>query len=296
MTSNTTPLVSVLMPFYNAGSDFKTALQSILNQTYTNWELLLCDDASTDDSLEVARSIRDERVIVWSSGKNKGLAGRLNECIDRARGQFIARMDSDDVSYPERFRSQVEFLQSHPEIDLVGCNMLICGEDGAPLGKRSLPLEHEQIIAHPVVGFPMAHPTWMARGEWYRHYRYDPSAIRFEDAELLYRSHKSSRFANLPDLLYGYRELRGGFRKRVKSRIGRVRYLNSRHDAAGRWNAYSAAAVESLKLVSDAALVAVSARYAIMRRREERLSDSEGALWRNVFAAANGNKTELAIS
>jgi glycosyltransferase involved in cell wall biosynthesis len=284
------PLISVLLPFYNAGSDFKTALQSILNQTYTNWELLLCDDASTDDSLEVARSIRDERVIVWSSGKNKGLAPRLNECIDRARGEFIARMDSDDVSYPERFRTQVDFLLAHPEIDLVGCNMLICGEDGTPLGKRRLPLKHEEIVAHPSLGFGMAHPTWMARAPWYRQYRYDPSAIRFEDAELLYRSHKNSRFANLPDLLHGYREMRSGIGKRLKSRIGRVRYLHTRHDAGQRWTAYRATLAESLKFVSDAALVAASARYTMLRRREERLSDSESALWRNVFDAANGTR------
>ena len=281
------PLVSVLMPFLNGGDGFKAALQSILNQTYDNWELLLCDDGSSDGSLELARSIRDERITAWSDGKRKGLAERLNECIDRARGEFIARMDADDVSYPERFRCQVEFLSTHPEIDLVGCSMLIFGEDGDSLGKRRLPAKHEQIVANPSLGFGVAHPTWMARAPWFHQHRYDASAVRYEDVELLYRSYKTSRFANLPELLYGYREMRGGFHKRLKTRIGRVRYLHLRHDNSERWTAYRAALMESVRIVSDAVLVAASARYAMLRLREERLSESETANWRNVFDSAS---------
>jgi glycosyltransferase involved in cell wall biosynthesis len=283
-----TPLVSVLMPFLNAGSGFSAALGSILNQTYGNWELLLCDDGSTDGSLALAGSIRDQRITVWSDGRRKGLAARLNECLDRARGEFIARMDADDISYPERFRDQVAFLSARPDIDLVGCSMLIFGEDGEPLGKRRLPLEHAQIVAHPSLGFGLAHPTWMARAPWFRRHRYDVSAVRYEDVELLYRSHENSRFANLPDLLYGYRELRAGFQKRLQTRIGRVRYLNIRHHRKERGTFYRAALAESVRIVSDAALVAVSARYAMLRLREQRLSQTEAAAWRHVFDAALG--------
>jgi glycosyltransferase involved in cell wall biosynthesis len=291
-----TPLVSVLMPFFNGGNDLRVALHSILNQSYDNWELLLCDDGSTDGSLALARSVRDERIKMWSDGKRTGLAGRLNECIDRARGEFIARMDADDVSYPERFCSQVEFLSAHPEIDLVGCSMLIFGEDGAPLGKRCLPVEHERIVAHPSLGFGVAHPTWMVRAPWFRRHPYDLSALRYEDVELLYRCYKSSRFANLPEILYGYREMRRGFRKRLKTRIGRVRYLHACHDASERATFYQAALAESLKIVSDAALVAFSARYAMLKLREGRLSDSESADWRQVFDAVNATEGGLAMS
>jgi glycosyltransferase involved in cell wall biosynthesis len=280
--NSTTPLVTILMPFYNAGKGFKAALTSILNQTYENWELLLCDDGSTDGSLTIARSIRDERVIVWSDGKRKGLAGRLNECIDRARGEFMARMDADDVSYPERFLKQVEFLLSHPEIDLVGCEMLIFGEDGSPLGQRRLPEEHEGIVARPHLGFGLAHPTWMARATWFRKFRYDPAALRYEDAEMLYRSFRSSRFANLPEILYGYREVRGGVWKRLQTRMGRVRYLKT-HAGTGRATYYRAAAAEAVKTVFDAALVATSARYAMLRLREQSLAPEEAGRWRNVF-------------
>lgn len=282
------------MPFYNAGDGFRAALRSILHQTYENWELLLCDDGSTDGSLALARSFDDDRIRVWSDGKRKGLAGRLNECIDRARGELIARMDADDISYPERFRRQAELLLAHPEIDLVGCSMLIFSEDGAPLGKRRLPGEHERIVARPSLGFGLAHPTWMGRAPWFHRHRYDPSALRYEDVELLYRSYRSSRFANLPESLYGYRELRGGFRKRLQTRIGRVHYLCGRHDAADRWTSYRAVLAESVRIAADATLSAVSARYAMLRIREERLSVSEAAEWREVFDAANGSGSEPA--
>src|SRR3954451_5760594 len=135
------PLVSIIMPFHNAGSTIDAALRSIQEQTYTDWELLLCDDGSTDDSRQRVRWYADSRFEVWSDGTRKGLAQRLNECIDRARGKYIARMDSDDICYPERLEAQVRFLQQNSDVDLAGCDMLIFGETGQPLGRRTLPRE-----------------------------------------------------------------------------------------------------------------------------------------------------------
>lgn len=282
-----TPMVSVIMPFLNAGSGFRAAIQSILNQTYENWELLLCDDGSVDASLAVAESICDRRVNVWSDGRRLGLAARLNECIDRARGEYIARMDADDVSYPDRLRRQVEFLEKHPHIDMVGCRMLIFGENGASLGKRPVPEQHEDIVADPALGFGVAHPTWVGRAAWFRRYRYDRHALRYEDVELLYRAYRSSQFANLSDVLYGYRELRGGFQKRLKTRLGRVRYLRAVQESATQAIFFRAALTESVKAASDAALTAMSARYVMLRLREEPLTRAEDALWRSVFDAAS---------
>ena len=289
------PLVSVILPFLNGGPAFGPALRSILRQTYTHWELLLCDDGSTDGSLELANSLRDPRVIVWSDGRTKGLAARLNECIARASGTMIARMDADDISYPQRFRRQVTFLQTHPEIDLVGCRMLICGEDGSPLGKRPLPLDHAEIVRHPATGFGLAHPTWMARAAWYLEHQYDPQALRFEDAELLQRAYRTSRFANLPELLYGYRELRGGFRKRWKTRLGRVRYLQARSAETGRALFYRAALAESIKVVADAALAASGTRYAMLRRREDALDAEEVREWRSFLDQLNQPTADILL-
>lgn len=289
------PLVSVILPFLNAGPAFGPALRSMLQQTSSNWELLLCDDGSTDGSLEMAQSIPDSRVTVWSDGQTKGRAARLNECLLRARGELVARMDADDVSYPQRLQSQVTFLRMHPEIDVVGCRMLIFGEGGSPLGKRPLPLQHEEIVSNPAAGFGLAHPTWRARAAWYRQHRYDPSALRFEDAELLHRTYLTSRFANLPQLLYGYRELRGGFRKRLKTRLGRVRYLHARSGETGPRLFYRAALAESFKVAADGLLAITGTRYPMLRLREEPLDAAERMKWQAMFAALTQNSSPLTL-
>ncbi len=289
------PLVSVILPFLNAGPAFGPALRSMLQQTYSNWELLLCDDGSSDGSLEMAQSIRDSRVTVWSDGQTKGLAPRLNECLLRARGDLVARMDADDVSYPQRLQSQVTFLEANPEIDVVGCRMLIFGESGLPLGKRPLPLQHEEIVRNPAAGFGLAHPTWMARAAWYRQHPYDPQALRFEDAELLHRTYLSSRFANLPQLLYGYRELRGGFRKRLKTRLGRVRYLHARRGETGPRLFYRAALAESLKVAADGLLAITGTRYPMLRLREESLDAAERMKWQAMFIALTQQSSPLTL-
>lgn len=283
------PLVSVIMPFLNGGPAFGAALRSIQRQTYPNWELLLCDDGSNDGSLELARSLADPRVKVWSDGRRMGLAPRLNECLDRASGDLIARMDADDISFPDRFERQVGFLSGHPEVDVVGCPMLIFGEDGTPLGKRMAPLQHERIVADPALGFGLAHPTWMARADWYRQHRYDPTAIRFEDIELLYRAYRTSRFANLPELLYGYREMRGGFSKRLKTRMGRIRYLRLRRQAVGMGLLARAAVAETAKAASDALLALTGARYAMLKFREEQLSDQDLQMWNRIVTGEGVN-------
>jgi hypothetical protein len=192
-------------------------------------------------------------------------------------------MDADDVSYPDRLRQQCEYLQKHADVEVVGCPMLICGEDGSPLGKRSVPLDHAGIVANPALGFGLAHPTWMARASWYRAFLYDASALRFEDIELLYRAHGRSRFANVPAVLYGYREMRGGFRKRLKTRLGRVRYLCARNRELGKGLFLRATAAEACKVVMDAALAASSTRYQWLRVREEGLSPTEQIEWSNLL-------------
>jgi len=286
-------MISVILPFLNGGAAFPPAVRSILQQSCANLELLLCDDGSTDGSLEWARALPDPRVRVWSDGQSRGLAGRLNECIDRANGSLIARMDADDVSYPERLQRQARFLAAHPEIDLVGCQMLIFCEQGQTLGKRSIPLAHAEIMANPALGIGLAHPTWLVRREWYRRHYYDPKAIRFEDTELLLRSHATSRFANLPDVLYGYRELRHSFWKRCKTRVGRVGYLRAQRQTFGSGLYYRAALAEAAKLASDAALTAFWFRYAMLRAREGRLSRFEVAEWQKVYEPLFGSSPAM---
>jgi glycosyltransferase involved in cell wall biosynthesis len=290
------PLVSVILPFLNGGPAFAPALASILNQSYQNWELLLCDDRSTDGSLEMAQSLKDPRVQVWSDGKNKGLAARLNECISRAQGTLIARMDADDLSYPDRLARQVAYLEAHPATDVVGCPMLIFTEDGLAIGKRRAALDHAGITAHPATGFDLAHPTWMARAEWYLRHLYNPKALRYEDIELLYRSYKTSTFANLPEILYAYREMSGGLKKRLKTRLGRIQYLQARRQQFGTLLPLRAAITEACKTVADAAITGTGQRYAMLRQREQSLSTQEMNAWHAVLAGCVLHQQEEAMA
>src|SRR5512135_1398022 len=114
------PLVSIGMPVRNNEATLALAIRSILEQTYTNWELLLIDDGSSDGTLRVMRGFTDERIRIFSDGLSLGLPDRLNQAIDASRGEYFARMDGDDVSYPRRLGRQVDYLRHHPQVDLVG--------------------------------------------------------------------------------------------------------------------------------------------------------------------------------
>ena len=111
------PIVSVILPVYNGGEDLAAAIQSIINQTYTNWELILMDDGSTDGSLERMKEYKDPRIKLFSDGVNKGLSRRLNEAVSKTTGAYIARMDADDIAFPKRLEIQVKFLEANKEIE-----------------------------------------------------------------------------------------------------------------------------------------------------------------------------------
>src|SRR5688572_24039063 len=114
------------MSAYNASGTIGLALRSILTQTYQNWELIVVDDGSIDRTPEIISCIQDSRVrFIREPSRNRGLAARLNQCVRLARGQYIARMDADDVAYPHRLERQVQFLEAHRDIDLLGTGAVI---------------------------------------------------------------------------------------------------------------------------------------------------------------------------
>ena len=126
-------MVTIGLPFYNAEKYLALAIESVLQQTYTDWELLLLDDGSTDDSLSIAQSYaqKDSRIKVISDGKNKNLATRLNELPSLAQGLYLARMDADDIMHPARIERQLAVLKTHPEIDVLGTNAYIINDENA---------------------------------------------------------------------------------------------------------------------------------------------------------------------
>lgn len=200
------PLVTVAMPMYNAGDFLRLAVLSIVGQSFTDWELLIVDDGSTDDALRTIADIDDARIRILRDGANKGLAVRLNECIDTARGRYLARMDQDDVSYPARLMRQVAVLEANHDLDLVAVRAITIDESNKASGMFPSAVTHDDICAKPWRGFYFPHPTWMGRMEWFRKHRYAvPGPYFCEDQELLLRSYRTSRFGTIDETLFAYR-------------------------------------------------------------------------------------------
>ena len=219
------PIITIAMPFYNSAATLELSIRSLLNQSYGDFELLLCDDGSDDLGLAIARSFDDPRVICWSDGRRLRLAARLNQCIDRARGSYLARMDADDIAYPDRLARQLAFLGNHTEVDLCSAGAMVFGKQGRPLWRFSPALEHAAITRSPFRGFPLWHPLWMGHIEWFRRWRYEESAWLAQDQELLLRSYRLSRFANLPQVLLGYRRERVTLKKLFRYKLLHIQYV-----------------------------------------------------------------------
>ena len=124
-----TPLVSVAMPVFNGAQTIEPAIRSVLYQTYENWELILVEDGSTDETLARSRQFTDSRIRIISDGTNQGHGARLNQAIELSRGKYIARMDQDDLCFPERFELQVDFLEEKGIFD--NTLILFCSDNGA---------------------------------------------------------------------------------------------------------------------------------------------------------------------
>ena len=202
------PPVSVLMPVYNGEPYVGAAVWSILDQTFPDFELLVIDDGSRDDSLQTLSALarRDARLRLVSR-ENRGLVATLNELIAMARGRYVARMDADDLSQPARLARQVAFMDANPAIVALGSRAVFIDSDGLPITEFIDHLTHEQIeraLLRPVIG--ILHPTVMMRRDALvaaGGYRADFPHV--EDLDLFLRLGEAGRLENLPDVLLQYR-------------------------------------------------------------------------------------------
>jgi len=224
------PLVSVLMGVYNGAALLPGCVDSLLGQTYRNWELILCDDGSTDETHAVARQLaaaHPGRVTVLKNERNMGLAYSLNRCLAVALGELLARQDADDFSLPERFARQIAFLQTHPEYGWVSAGMTIFnerGEVGVRLGKEK-PVKTDLIQCS-----CFAHAPTMFRAEVLRSVGgYHVAHFTFkggEDYDLWMRLYSSGyRGYNLQESLYRVLEDRQAYRRKRSYRIRREMIL-----------------------------------------------------------------------
>src|SRR5260370_37503362 len=210
------PIIRIGMPLRNSSATVARAIESVLAQQFAAWELIVIDDGSTDGTAEIVRRFADPRIRLVEHAENRGLATRLNEAVRLSMGEFFARMDGDDVMYPERLRLQHEFLQLHRDVDLVGGAVLVFRGDGIRLGMRGARRTHEQICARPWSSFPIAHPTWTGRTAWFQNHPYPEDMIRAQDQALLRASFAGSPFATLGQIALGYREERLTLNKGVR--------------------------------------------------------------------------------
>ncbi len=208
-TSNPVPRVSVLMPVYNAQRYLAQAVESVLAQTWRDFELIVINDGSTDESEAMLRryAAADSRVRLVSR-PNTGYVVALNEMIGLARGDLLARMDADDVCLPARFERQVAYMDQHPECAACGCRVQLIDADGDALRDMSASTTHEQIDAAHLAGRggEIAHPAAMIRASAMRKvggYRTDLAPA--EDLDLFLRLGEVGSLANLPDRLLQYR-------------------------------------------------------------------------------------------
>lgn len=190
-------LVTIAIPIYNTEKYLRYSIQSVINQTYQNWELLLMEDGSTDSSLVIAKDFEllDSRIKVVSDGVNKGLIYRLNQSIKLASGNYYARMDADDVMAVNRIAEEVKVLNDNPQIDVVGSSTMLIDSSNNISGSRNMKGNNESFI----------HPSVMGRIEWFRDNNYDSNTFRVEDKDLWFRTAFKSTFYNIEKPLLFYR-------------------------------------------------------------------------------------------
>ena len=202
-----TPTVSVLMAAYNAEDFIQEAIESILNQTYTDFEFLIIEDGSKDSTKNIIESykLQDQRIRAFYNEINKGLIFSLNRGIDVARGKYIARMDADDISLPQRLETQVRFMELNDEIAVSSAWMKTLGKKKETLWKS--PTTHDEIMVQLFCNNCVWHPVSIIRKDAldFLDLRYNPNYLKAEDYKLWIEIAKNRPLANIPQVLHRYR-------------------------------------------------------------------------------------------
>lgn len=202
------PVVSVIMPVHNAGKYISQAIESVLSQTLTNFELIIIDDTSSDNSRKIMKKYAksDHRIRILINKTNTQVAASLNMGIRQAKSDLIARMDADDIAHPIRLELQYDLLSKHPDIAVVGANIQIIDKSGKTVSRRVYKEKDRDIKRTMYRYSPFAHPTVMMRKSvWKEFGGYDVSKVPCEDIDLWFKIGSKYQFANLNKYLLYYR-------------------------------------------------------------------------------------------
>ena len=221
--AHNTPLISVILPLYNAEKYIAQAVTSILQQTYKNFEFIIIDDGSTDNSAAIVNQIEDARIKVVSQ-KNAGMAAALNAGLKLAKGEFIARQDADDIAYPERFQKQISYLQDNPDCALLGTWAKIISEQNTNHRIHQHPSDNLTIQLHLLFNNPFVHSSVMIRKSSLDKVGYynTEKAHLTQDYDLWSRIARNYKVANLPEILQEYREVATGISQTTVSYSDKV--------------------------------------------------------------------------
>lgn len=201
-------MITIGLPFYNNQDTLEDAIKSILNQTYTNWELILANDGSTDGSLQIAKKMAalDPRIKITGDNINRKISYRLNQICDMAQGEYLVRMDSDDMMMPDRIEKQMNVLLEDTTIDVIDTAAYIINEKSEPIGIRGMDDITGWTKKDVLTKGLMFHPTVIAKTAWYKKNRYNEKYNRSEDLELWCRTFDDTVFSRVYEPLYIYRE------------------------------------------------------------------------------------------
>jgi glycosyltransferase involved in cell wall biosynthesis len=208
MNPDNTPFLTIGLPFFNNFNTLEKAVKSVQVQSYKNWELILLNDGSTDASLAVAERLmqRDSRISLVNDGENKGLVARLNQVIDMGKGDYIARMDADDMMMPGKLERQMAVLMENPDIDVIDTGAYTINEQDEPVGIRGVEELDTNNKKKALKNVLLFHPTIIVKTAWYRKNKYSPEFFRSEDYELWCRTFDTTIFYRITEPLFLYRE------------------------------------------------------------------------------------------
>lgn len=199
------PLVSVAMPVYNAENYIRKAIDSILNQTYKDFELIVVNDASTDKSAEIILTYNDPRIRYVENTSNMGIAKTRNKCVQLARGKYIAVLDNDDIARHNRLELQVKFLESNKDFGVCGSYYEVINEVGTVVTKMKVPVTDREVRTYLLFDNCFCNSTIMIESELLKERKYDEEFDMIEDYYFLYEISKFKKLCNLPAYTTQYR-------------------------------------------------------------------------------------------